>query len=312
MPEQKAKLSLNVFDGRRQPIRPEVNMLIKLVDGTQKQIYWGHQYGPSVSFSVPFYNNFGDNYTVIVSANDHQQAGFHPVRVDKDEEQTLYLMLLPDDTSFDFSAATWEALGDTHSELRDFFAAGSQDPAEAEARYNELMDNQPKSLACLLNVTTAMAQVDLSSGTALEYLKQLIWEGVSIKQDRFFAFADKALLGKIQEAAAQGDFSPEPLPGVFHPGATVSFKQNQFGEANLQLSFHEGITKVIDGVECVKVEADMDYYKDPVAHALLEVLHNHFAGPTDPIAAYVLRWIAGRHADIPEFDPLYTIEAAAG
>jgi hypothetical protein len=69
MPEQKAKLLLNVFDGTRQPISSEVNLLIKLVDGTQKQIYWGHQHGPSVSFSVPFYNNFGDNYTVIVSAN---------------------------------------------------------------------------------------------------------------------------------------------------------------------------------------------------------------------------------------------------
>lgn len=40
----------------------------------------------------------------------------------------------------------------------------------------------------------------------------------------------------------------------------------------------------------------MDYYKDPVAHALLEVIPNHFQGPTDPVAAYVLRWIAGRHA----------------
>jgi len=312
MAEEKAQLLLNVFDGTRRPLSSDVNMLIKLVDGTQKQIYWGHQHGPSVPFSVPFYNNFGDNYTVIVSANHHQQAGFHPVRVDKDEDQTLDLMLLLSHTRFDFSAATWEALGNTHAELREFFAAGSQDSAEAEARYNELMDNQPKSLACLLNVTTAMAQVDLSSGTALEDLKELIWDGQSIKQDRFFAFADKALLDKIREAAAQGEFAAKPLPGLFHPGATVSFKQNQFGEANLQLSFHESITKEIGGVECVKVEADMDYYKDPVAHALLEVLHNHFAGPTDPIAAYVLRWIAGRHADVPEFDPPYTIEAAAG
>jgi hypothetical protein len=73
MPEQKAKLLLNVFDGTRQPISSEINLLIKLVDGTQKQIYWGHQHGPSVSFSVPFYNNFGDNYTVIVSANSDRR-----------------------------------------------------------------------------------------------------------------------------------------------------------------------------------------------------------------------------------------------
>jgi hypothetical protein len=50
MPEQKAKLLLNVFDGTRQPISSEINLLIKLVDGTQKQIYWGHQHGPSSRF----------------------------------------------------------------------------------------------------------------------------------------------------------------------------------------------------------------------------------------------------------------------
>jgi hypothetical protein len=30
-------------------------------------------------------------------------------------------------------------------------------------------------------------------------------------------------------------------------------------------------------------------------------------GLTDPKKVYVLRWIAGRHAGIPEFSPPYTI-----
>jgi len=29
---------------------------------------------------------------------------------------------------------------------------------------------------------------------------------------------------------------------------------------------------------------------------------------TDPRQVYVLRWIAGRHAGIPNFEPPYTIE----
>ena len=47
----------------------------------------------------------------------------------------------------------------------------------------------------------------------------------------------------------------------------------------------------------------VSYYKDLAAHAILEVIPNHFRGPTDPVVAYVLRWIAGRHAEAPEFNP---------
>ncbi len=43
----------------------------------------------------------------------------------------------------------------------------------------------------------------------------------------------------------------------------------------------------IDGVDCVVVEPDIDYYRDPAV-------------------VYVLRWIAGHTAGIPEFEPLYT------
>jgi len=34
-------------------------------------------------------------------------------------------------------------------------------------------------------------------------------------------------------------------------------------------------------------------------------------GLTDPRTVYSLRWIAGRRAGIPEFNPPYTIEALA-
>lgn len=48
--------------------------------------------------------------------------------------------------------------------------------------------------------------------------------------------------------------------------------------------------------------------KDLGAHMILEVIPNTFTGQkTDPRAAYVLRWIAGRRAGIPEFDPPYVI-----
>jgi hypothetical protein len=83
----------------------------------------------------------------------------------------------------------------------------------------------------------------------------------------------------------------------------------QFGEANVQLTFHENNTKAIGGTQCVMIEPDIDYYKDLAAHSLLEVITNKLTDSlTDPRQVYVLRWIAGRHAGIPNFEPPYTVE----
>jgi hypothetical protein len=114
---------------------------------------------------------------------------------------------------------------------------------------------------------------------------------------------------QILQAAAQGEFAPEVGTGLFHSGATRSWKQVQFGEANVQLTFHENNTKTINGMQCVMIEPDIDYYKDVAAHALLEVITNKLTNSlTDPRQVYVLRWIAGRHAGIPNFEPPYTID----
>jgi hypothetical protein len=128
-------------------------------------------------------------------------------------------------------------------------------------------------------------------------------------QDRFYGWADPALYDQVRTAAAQGTFSREVGFAAFHRGATDSYKQSQFGEANVQLTFHTNDTKVIDGLTCIMMEPDIDYYKDLAAHTLLEVISNGLSGClTDPRQVYVLRWIAGRRAGIPEFDPPYLID----
>ena len=79
-------------------------------------------------------------------------------------------------------------------------------------------------------------------------------------------------------------------------------------EANVQFTFHENTVKTIAGIRCIRVEPDIDYYRDPAAHALLEVIPNTLShGLTDPQVVYVLRWIAGRHAGVQEFDPGYVL-----
>jgi hypothetical protein len=149
-----------------------------------------------------------------------------------------------------------------------------------------------------------MKAIQLPSKTPLDYFKEILWDE-SFAEDRFFGYADKSLVDQVRRAAMDGEFAPEPSPGLFHPDATSSFKQIQFGEANVQLTFHEKDTHTIDGVECIKVEPDIDYYQDLAAHTLLEVIPNAVThGLTDPKKVYVLRWIAENMQASPSSLPL--------
>ena len=91
-------------------------------------------------------------------------------------------------------------------------------------------------------------------------------------------------------------------------------QQTQFDVTNVQLTFHQGNAQTLDDgtgrmVDCVVIEPDIDYYKDPVAYSLLEVLPNKFTkGLTDPRGVYLLRWMASKQAGL-DFNPLFTITA---
>ena len=57
------------------------------------------------------------------------------------------------------------------------------------------------------------------------------------------------------------------------------------------------------------VEPDIDYFRDIHAHVLAEVITNSITHSlTDPRQVYVLRWMAGRHAGVPNFDPPYYLD----
>jgi len=304
-----ATIQVNVYDGTRRLISANAELLIRIIDGNQNQVRIFDAKGPSVKFvDLTYYDNLGDNYTVIAYSKHYAQAGFHPVQVSPQMPQVVELMLLPEKYAFDFYLAEWETLRQTRPQLHALLAHGAADEEVARSRYYNLMENGAMTLAALLNITTAMSTIHLPTGTPMTYLKELIWDDM-MQQDRFFAYADKALVEQVKRAAEQGTFAPEFGSGWEHPGATSSYKQVQFGEANVQLTFHEKETRKIDGVDCVVVEPDIDYYKDPLAHFLLEVIPNHFTGgKTNPLSVYALRWIAGRHAGVPEFDPPYTIQ----
>lgn len=302
-----ANLMVNCYDGTRKLLPNSVEVFITIFDGHHQRRYRNFRRGPSHYFrDLPFFNNFGDNYTVIVSAEGYKQAGFTPIKIAQGTCQRVDLMLLPEDASFNFHKATWDALKETNEALYKLLCSGISNEERATDRYDTLREEQPATVAAFLNITTALSTAYLPEKTPLDYFKKLIWD--DMKQDRFFAYADKELLNQVECAAAQGQWEPEFGSSFFHPGATRSFKQVQFGEANVQLTFHEEDKKRIEGIECLKVEPDMDYYKDIAAHTILEVIPNTLTGQkTDPKNVYVLRWIAGRKAGVPEFDPPYVI-----
>src|SRR5262249_30935454 len=309
-----ANLRVNVFDGTRQLLPKGTELSILIRDGNNKELPIKTVKSAQVEFTnLRFFNNFGDNYTVIAFADGYSQAGFTPVKLSQDFTRRVDLMLLPEEPAYDFSDATWEALQETHPWLVRLLSGDASSSSDAANRYNDLFENHEDALACFLNLTEAMSEIHLSVGGPLEYLKAIRWEKTGneftyIKPDRFFAWGDPELLEQVKMAEAQGEFSREPGSGTFHRGATSSFKQLQFGEANVQLTFHERDRKKIAGTNCIMVEPDIDYFKDPLAHAFFEVLPNTVSGDvSDPRTVYFLRWIAGRQSGVADFSPPYTI-----
>lgn len=304
-------LNINLFSGARTALTPGTQTSLTVRNGNQQPVILPNNgFFDSAQIkidSLPFFNNFGDNYAVVASAGGYQQAGFYPVTLSPASPGITDLMLLKKDAEPNFHNATWTALTQNYPDYAALLRAGAADDASAADRYGQLMENNRLVLACYFNLVTAMAQIQLPVRTPLFYIRELIWD--KMQQDRFFAWADPALIDQVIQAADHGQFAPEIGTAIFHAGATRSWKQVQFGEANVQLTFHENDKKTIGGLECVMVEPDIDYYKDELAHALLEVATNALTHSlTDPLQVYVLRWMAGRHAGIPNFEPPYTLE----
>lgn len=308
---------INLVDGARLPLAPTVKWSAKIHDGRAPSQWREFNVNGSgcaeLIKELPFFDNFFDNYTIIVSADGYQGAAWQPVQIDPAKPATVDLMLVSEDAELNFGGASWQTLKSVRPRFAEVLSTGIDN---AEARYNDLKDEQGGLvLACLLNLLTAMSQINLPSGeNPLDYFWQPIWDdpNFAMAQDRFFAYADEALIDDVVKAAKGGAFSEEKDPATFHPGATLSYKQTQFDVTNVQLTFHQGNTKTLkrpDGssVDCIVVEPDIDYYKDLLAHFFLEVVPNKFTkGLTDPRAVHVLRWIAGKQAG-SDFNPLYTM-----
>lgn len=77
----KALILLNVFDGTRQRFPNGMNLFVRISDGSQQQLEDDFFKRSSIQFSVPFSDNFNDNYPVLVGCEASIQASKKSVRI---------------------------------------------------------------------------------------------------------------------------------------------------------------------------------------------------------------------------------------
>ena len=312
-----AEIRINVFNGRRVPMPETTRLLVTARNGENKNVVQKFVNGGAIELKdLPVRDNFVDRHTVLVSAKDHQDAGFTPLTI-KPGSQTLDLMMLRRDTGFTFES--FADLAGRPELLR--FLRGDR-PGEAETLYARLLMNPP-ALACLMNIVTALEQMRLVPSEAVDVnpMRSLLALETA-EADRIFAWARRELLAQVKATADRRDGDRlarlAKAPELLHKGATASYKQTDFGEGNVQLSFHEMEKKMVGDVECMLVDIDIDYFKDAGAHVLMEVFPNKLKSLihgknsaqslTDPRLVYGLRWMAGRRKGV-EFAPPYFLNA---
>lgn len=301
----KCRLQLRLYDGSRELFPPRTKVLVTIINGQFEQLVRDTFTGPQLDFDLPFYNGIADRFTVITYVDGYRQAGYTPISLSPEAPVCLDLLLPPRDPVFNFAGLDFHQA----KNRLPFFAMGSPETV-AQAHFEELLERSPKVLACMLNLVTAMRFITLGDRTPLDYLRQLRWAPDPPAQDRFFVYCDADLIDDVRAATNKGLFAPEYGCGVFHAGASLSWKEIQLQNANVQLTFHTNPGDCVTEKKWVTLEPDIDYFKDPGSHALLEVCQNKLTGSlTEPAGAYVLRWIEHRHKGLPDFNPPYTLRA---
>ena len=305
-------IEVHLYGGDGKALSPVKDVLIRTRAQAQSNFRSDFFDTNPVGIRVPFPDNF-NNYTVLASLKDYEDAGYLPLPVLKDQTHRVHLMMLPRNAGFQFGKADWGLLPAANPSL---FAFLSSDP-DAQRKYSELKEDS-KSLGCLLNITAAIASLPVERNLLTRFkgidLQRIANQSDGVRPDRFFAWVDPQLLQDIlPHVGKQGKRLFEKASGSLHPGATSSFKEVRFDEANLQFTFHENDRKTVNGADCIKVEMDLDFYKDKGAHFILEVIPNHASrklrigsGLTDPRAAYAMRWMAGKNVG-EDFHPIYEI-----
>lgn len=299
--ETQGPVMINLYDGAMQPFNGQA--LLNIQNGRDFHMPAIDVNKPNISIALPFHNGLGDEYSIVVSAKGYRDAGYF-AKVNPHVVSVVKLVMIRKEPTFKF--LSWQELTSRYPLITQFLSTGV-DQSTAEAHYIAVQKTNPKALACLLNLTVAMSEIDLAGKSPLTFFREICWDN-TMAQDRFFGFVDPAIVPAVRAEAERGAFAEETTCAEFHPGSTHSWKQIAFDVANVQLTFHENNKKSINGLPCVMIEPDIDDYKNLAAHGLLEVLPNLLTGGlTDPTGVYALRWTTAEDSGGPSFDPGYSL-----
>jgi hypothetical protein len=309
-------LRIHLVDGSRRPLPDDFQTFLRMVEG-HKQVASSFVNGSSAVFSgLPFSDTSLKRHTVFAHARYHRDALLFPVRLAKNVLVDAALMLVPESGRFRFDSL--EMLEAGHPLIRRVLGRAGQ--------YHSAQESNPRDVATLLNLCAAMESMPLPDPgfpTPLHYDWQPEWDLMSPGQ--FWAWVDVRLMDSLRAAGCLQSFAQQPNPEVRHPGiagrvgpATASWKEIRFPVANMRFNFHGHDRRTLDlvdpdgqtrAVDCVMVEADIDYAGDLVNVGLADALPCTGDRETSvPELAYQLRWMAARQERLPEFNPPYGIE----
>jgi len=243
----------------------------------------------------------GETFTIRASAPGFKSSKLEHIRV-AESGTTVYLMLVAKHARLDMSDVTFEKLPQTDPELYERIICQSLAPNACQAFYEDLLRHRRDKLAALIDIAEALQGIKIGGRTAFSYYQAVDFDN-SLARDRFFGYIDKAVVTQLKAATAAGPcgiqngdtcFTRQKFFRLLHHNATSSFKEIDLDRANVQITFDEKDIRTINGVECVKVETDIDYYRG-FAHVFKEVLPNLLLHrKSDPKQVFYLRWMATR------------------
>jgi hypothetical protein len=310
-----AQINVGIYNGTRNLFPDNTQVLYRLQNNRQWQWQPANPFGPPLMrfTALPVRDNpIDDTYTVMAAIDGYGTCGYTPIHITAHSVTIVNLMLLPQQYNFDFTNAAWNLLQQNKPRIWKLLAGRAADQAngnpQAQGIYQGLLGGaigDQKKAACLLNILTAMDQIQLSGNkTPLDYLRDIDW-AYQMAQDRFYCWVDTGLVDAIRAAGSL--FAQELNPSIFHGGtADLSWKEAEYGEANVQFTFHSSV-KSPQNPNWIRLEPDIDYFKDLAAHFFGEVAVNWFGSLTEPEQVYKLRWEDGSKPGSLPFDPPYII-----
>jgi len=321
----KTTIHIEMIDGERKPLIPETKVQLALFNEHGQLIYESRESYSDSSIAIELNLEASETYHVVARTTSYRQAISRGFMSDSTIPIELKLLFMPRHARPVFIRSDFKTLQENNDMWRVLFYG--QEEQTAEIRYEALRQDKPLSLAGYFSIaTTVMAYQTPEGDNLFQYYKEIdwpvlnetqlaIWRGSGIQSgeikytslfdnhrhgdrqrglenDRFFAWVSTDIVPVIEHLSEIGEFKREICPRLWgHPGATRSFKLVKYQKGNFQITLHENRTKEIDGVRCILVETDVDYFSQLWRHALQEVLpHKLFRGLTNPRKVYVIEW----------------------